>query len=515
MNVDVLLTIMPPVLGATIGYVTNAVAIKMLFRPYREWRIFGLRVPFTPGIIPRRRGNFADSIGGMVTDELLTEDTVVKQTSSSSFVEGLKTSVAELTSRGLDLRVSTILGTTGFGRDRDLSGVGNPHLLSELIIHSIQNDRFKLLLRNLVERGFADLGDKQISSLSLSDGRSAVSFISDMLIRFVTADEQRMQFKSAIISWYRLQRDEKTLAGIFSPKSPKLIAMVVGMIYEPVAALLLQWLRSDDVKAILQQKGKVLLRDIFRRFTTLQKLFIAAAQYDRQLESNMAQIVEDALQAAESVLDEPKTKNQLIELVNERVSSLRAIPISELGRVAGLEPDDVELLLDDLVDSLGSLDGVKPIIESLLGPFGERTIGELLRDATDSDGLPAHVAEVIRERLIAMIRGESKFPPGESFESAGIEKVSDLINLRQEHKESIDSWIANRAVALVNAKVPKILESLDVRKLVVDKINGLEVEQVEVLLLRVIHRHLKWINVFGAILGFLIGMIQLVTRLFQ
>ena len=48
--------------------------------------------------------------------------------------------------------------------------------------------------------------------------------------------------------------------------------------------------------------------------------------------------------------------------------------------------------------------------------------------------------------------------------------------------------------------------------MVVEKINGLEVEAVEGLLLRVIHRHLKWINVFGAILGFIIGMVQIVTR---
>jgi len=48
---------------------------------------------------------------------------------------------------------------------------------------------------------------------------------------------------------------------------------------------------------------------------------------------------------------------------------------------------------------------------------------------------------------------------------------------------------------------------------VVSKINGLAVEDVEGLLMRVIHRHLKWINVFGAILGFLIGMMQILTRL--
>ena len=509
-----MLAIMPPVLGAVIGYVTNAVAIKMLFRPYREWRIFGVRVPFTPGIIPKRRGNLAESIGGMVTDELLTEDTVIKQTSSTSFVEGLRSSVAELTSRGLDLRISTLLQRTKRVGDRDQPEAMHPRALTELIAESVQNGGFKKLLHGLIERGFADLGKTQISKISLADGRSAVAFMSDMLTRLITADAQRTSLKAAIISWYREQSADQTLAGVFSPESPKLIATVVGMIYEPVAALLLQWLRSDEVKSILEQKGKILLRDIFGRFTTLQKFFIAAAQYDRQLESNMAQIVEDALQSAESILEETRTKDRLVELVNEQISSLRSTPIGELGRSAGLEPGDIELLLDDLFESLGTLDGAKPVVESLLAPFGERTIGDLLRDATDSD-LPDHIADIVCDRLVAMIRGESGFAAGESFESAGIEKISDVIGVRGEHKAIVDTWIANRAVALINAKVPRILESLDVRSLVVDKINGLEVDQVEALLMRVIHRHLKWINVFGAILGFLIGMIQIVTRLFQ
>ena len=74
---ELLRWVLPPVLGAIIGYVTNAVAIRMLFRPYREWRLLKVRVPFTPGIIPRQRYKLAENIGQMVSDELLTEDTLL------------------------------------------------------------------------------------------------------------------------------------------------------------------------------------------------------------------------------------------------------------------------------------------------------------------------------------------------------------------------------------------------------------------------------------------------------
>lgn len=69
---DILFWIIPPVIGAFIGYVTNLVAIKMLFRPLAEVRFFGLRLPFTPGLLPKQRHKLADNIGRMVEQELLT-----------------------------------------------------------------------------------------------------------------------------------------------------------------------------------------------------------------------------------------------------------------------------------------------------------------------------------------------------------------------------------------------------------------------------------------------------------
>ena len=42
-----------PLVGAVIGYFTNFIAVKMLFFPKREIRVFGKRLPFTPGAIPK------------------------------------------------------------------------------------------------------------------------------------------------------------------------------------------------------------------------------------------------------------------------------------------------------------------------------------------------------------------------------------------------------------------------------------------------------------------------------
>ena len=63
-----------PIIGALIGYCTNYIAVKMLFYTRKEIRIFGHKLPFTPGAIPKGKPRLARAIGKIVADELLTED---------------------------------------------------------------------------------------------------------------------------------------------------------------------------------------------------------------------------------------------------------------------------------------------------------------------------------------------------------------------------------------------------------------------------------------------------------
>lgn len=73
------------VIGALIGGVTNSIAIKMLFRPYRPIYIENWRVPFTPGLIPKRRVELAEQLGKLVVTHLLTEEGLKKKLESSAF----------------------------------------------------------------------------------------------------------------------------------------------------------------------------------------------------------------------------------------------------------------------------------------------------------------------------------------------------------------------------------------------------------------------------------------------
>ncbi len=94
-----------PVVGAAIGWFTNYLAVKMLFRPRQPLRLLGIS---TQGLIPRRREELAQSIAAVVEQELLGADDVAKALESDAFRERL-TAV-------LDEHLSTLLREKLTGR---------------------------------------------------------------------------------------------------------------------------------------------------------------------------------------------------------------------------------------------------------------------------------------------------------------------------------------------------------------------------------------------------------------
>lgn len=61
-----------PVIGSVIGYFTNYIAVKMLFKPLRPVYIGKKKMPFTPGLIPKRKDELAEAVGRAVSEKLLT-----------------------------------------------------------------------------------------------------------------------------------------------------------------------------------------------------------------------------------------------------------------------------------------------------------------------------------------------------------------------------------------------------------------------------------------------------------
>lgn len=68
--------LLPPLIGAVIGYFTNLIAVKMLFYPHKPVFLFGRQLPLTPGAIPKGKARLAKSAGKIVQNELFTREDI-------------------------------------------------------------------------------------------------------------------------------------------------------------------------------------------------------------------------------------------------------------------------------------------------------------------------------------------------------------------------------------------------------------------------------------------------------
>lgn len=85
--------IVAPLLGGVIGYITNDIAIRMLFRPHKAKYLFGIKIPFTPGIIPKEKGRIASAIGSAISENLMSKDVLEKNLLSDEMITKIRLSM--------------------------------------------------------------------------------------------------------------------------------------------------------------------------------------------------------------------------------------------------------------------------------------------------------------------------------------------------------------------------------------------------------------------------------------
>ena len=80
-------------IGGLIGWITNFIAIKMLFRPYREINIFGFKIQ---GVIPKRKKALAESIAKMIDEELISVKDITQTINSMELDEEIEKIVEKI-----------------------------------------------------------------------------------------------------------------------------------------------------------------------------------------------------------------------------------------------------------------------------------------------------------------------------------------------------------------------------------------------------------------------------------
>ena len=89
-------TVLIIVLAALIGYVTNWLAVKMLFYPQKQWYIADCRIPLTPGLIPKYYLEITNRIIVILKDVINSDDLYNGLRNNTSLYNQIKDNIQEV-----------------------------------------------------------------------------------------------------------------------------------------------------------------------------------------------------------------------------------------------------------------------------------------------------------------------------------------------------------------------------------------------------------------------------------
>jgi uncharacterized membrane protein YheB (UPF0754 family) len=495
--------------------VTNAIAIRMLFRPLTEVRLLGMRLPLTPGIIPKQRSQLAESIGQMVSRELLTEEAIRRQLATENFQVRLEQNIDSL----LGDIISTPLAELQKG-NQELVFASVEGFLSEGLYSFFSSRSFIHGVRSILGRVVRTVEQKRVGEL-LGDAEVGTMVV-ERLIPLLSQPESRGKIARALEDWLEKRRKgSERLSSLVSEELTEVLTDMLATLLPSIFDSLFRWLDRAEVREEMNHRGKRLLRTVLEKLNVLQRFLISAGQFDRTLEQKMPEIVEEAVAALHSYAYEADTIEGLKTVLKRSFSRWREIPAAEL--FTPIRPGLAGELVERLVLRVGEVQVRKRIaagIDRLLGKVRERTIGEILtrilripeQEAVDyvSNKVLAFLSRKETSQAIAaeVVSFSRKF-----MEEHRQNNIAQLLHIEPALQRRSSAYLSVQLIRIIDARLPAFIESFDVRQLVVDKINALDVAQVEKLLVMVIQKHLRWINVFGGILGALIGFSQIVLRL--
>ncbi|MEL6350558.1 MAG: DUF445 family protein [Cyanobacteria bacterium J06627_28] len=200
-DVNLWIVLLPPVLGGVIGYFTNDIAIKMLFRPYRPKFIFGQRIPFTPGLIPSNQARLAKKISDVIMRSLLTPEELQRLARRLLQTERTEKAIHWL----LKLALEQVQGNT---QTKTAKILGN--ILQDMIGQSLPR-----LLRvwsrrdDFLEAQINQIFDQVLLDFQLAEAQAAQ--VSDWMVNGVLPPDRVRQLLVDFLTDYNIQVIDETL----------------------------------------------------------------------------------------------------------------------------------------------------------------------------------------------------------------------------------------------------------------------------------------------------------------
>ncbi len=503
-----------PTVGALIGYMTNVLAIWMIFNPKKPINF----LLFTwQGLVPKSRDRIAENLATTVEQELVNARLIKEYLMEEQRKRDIK--------RGL---VDFILGE--LDRDypslREMLGANYPRLRQFILDYYMNN--YGAVLRFL-DRVMQDVARRPLKEfldenrygrirrwLEEYSGQMISSFsertvgeifgnrdIEDMVARLLDRIDDR-----ALSSLYGAFRD-RSIYDIYPRSveiSDRLIEAFANKLRDPQFRRRLSRLIIEAVK----ERANFLVKLGMEIASLLMDLESRVSEYienlANRLESDPA-IVEDVKREVKKFLKNPISRyideTQFVEALRKMVhfvrqdiislaSSLSRMKVSEI-----VSPGFMERLKErglEWIDGIYERNRDKPVLMNIYEKYGDEIREVLTRILTSPQ-----VERVIGETLDKL----SEKPIGNPRK-----RLEEYIDVRKFVEDFIDA-IFDRIVDVIEGLVEKI----DVRSIVLDRIMGYSVEEMEELVFGMMRREFRTIELLGIPIGFTVGLIQVILKI--
>nr|WP_230309378.1 DUF445 family protein [Planomicrobium sp. YIM 101495] len=358
-------------IGSLIGAFTNYIAIKMLFRPYNAVYLGKWRLPFTPGLIPKRRDELSTQLGRIVVDHLLTPETF-----KSRFLnEDMHTRVEAWIQQRLEKHVFQ----SGKSFQDWLEAAGQHDMkdrievkLDELVDRQYASVRSKMegkTIRELMPESWKKEADRKVhESIEYALGRATAYFES-----FEGRQAIRSLVDEFLLSRGRLGNMLQSLFGESTSLIDRIQPEIIKFLQSPKTYEMVSNLANDEWEKLQNREADELLKefDFESAIESVKQYVREKAAVERRLEASLAEIWPNGLewagenvtplvtdfifQQGEAKLEETMLKIDLQGMVKEQVDSLPLARLEEL--VVSISKRELKLITV-LGAVLGGLIGV-------------------------------------------------------------------------------------------------------------------------------------------------------------
>ncbi len=517
----------PPVIGAFIGYVTNHVAIRMLFRPLRRWRVLGIPVPMTPGVIPAKRHELARNMGEMVGDHLLTSVEIGKALQDQKFQQHLLGMIEERVGSVMhtDLGPLPSLIPDKFATYFDIAVKTVKYQVKENVHTYIQSAAFGAKVENSIDQRLDHFLNQAVGTVFTGREREITyAFLEKTIGRMLTSpamEEWLLEFVQQKV--YAVIQQHKSLGEILPDslldilqttlreQTPALLNKAATVLHEPEVRDRIVDVACKAVENFIAGLGP--MAALVSGFLSVE---VVAAKIRGYLEEKEEDIT--------AWLASTEVQEKVAALLAERFTAFAAIPLVDLipaeqtakvDEFCAFASTEIARLLQSKEVATALTGMIKGNLERHLDE-GQVSIRGVMTDFVGAEGIDA-TKSWIRGECLVLLRSRGTIQTLdtmiETMTSALLEKrIGKLANLLPGGvRDSIARSIQKMASNMLEREVPGLVGSLQLSKVVTDKINSLDLLRLERLLLSIMEEQFKYINLFGGLLGFLIGCANLLV----